>query len=593
MNHPQVNVLLIEDNPGDARLIWEKLIEAKASHWKMESVETLSEGLKLFEKGPFDIVLLDLGLPDSRGLDTFLRLYSRMSKVPIIVLTGLDDEAMAIKTVQEGAQDYLIKGRIDGNLLIRSILYAMERKRSETKLEEMLAQIEKSRDDLLSMMEKLRLGVVMTAPEGGITFLNNTAEKLLGKNGKDLMGLHWEDGLDLDSESIEFLHDTIAQPHELRKKTPAVRISEEGLQYHMEIDVEEDPRDPQRKIFFMYDVSEVHFLRKQLHDNAQFHNLIGKSKCMRLVYQQIEDISRVDSTALIEGDTGTGKELVARTIHSLSHRKDKPFIAVNCAGLTESLVASQLFGHRKGAFTGAFDDQKGLFEAADGGTLFLDEIGDIPLNIQTSLLRALQEKEILRIGESKPRLVDVRFLAATQHDLNVLVKNGDFRSDLFYRLRIARIQLPPLRERREDIPLLALAFLRQFRTINGKPIDRISDNAIEILMKYGWPGNVRELKSAIEFAVIHCRNSIIQPENLPPEIIESEAHPKRPRKCEVPELGSLTEALEKAGGNHALAARILGIGRSTLYRRIEKFGLDPEDRRSIKFKTPILKKHPF
>lgn len=592
MNHPPVSVLLIEDNPGDARLIWEKLIEAKASHWKMECAETLSEGLTLVEKDSFDIVLLDLGLPDTRGLDTFLKLYKRISKIPIMVLTGLDDEDMAIKTVQEGAQDYLIKGRIDGNLLIRSIIYAIERKRSETKLGEMLEQIEKSRDDLLSMMNKLRLGVVMTDPEGGITFLNDTGKKLLGKGIKDLMGLHWEKGLDLDSESTEFLRDMIAQPHELRKKIPAVKTLEDGLQYHMEIDVEEDPRDPQRKIFFMYDVSEVHFLRRQLHDKAQFHDLIGKSKCMKLIYQQIEDISLVDSTALIEGDTGTGKELVARTIHSLSHRKDKPFVAVNCAGLTESLVASQLFGHRKGAFTGAFDDQKGLFEAADGGTLFLDEIGDIPLNIQTNLLRALQEKEILRIGESRPRLVDMRFLAATQHDLNVLVNNGDFRSDLFYRLRIARIQLPPLRERFEDIPLLALAFLRQFQTINGKPIDSISDNAMEFLMKYDWPGNVRELKSAIEFAVIHCRSSVIQPENLPPEVIESKTIQKRPSACDDRELESLTEALEKAGGNHALAARILGIGRSTLYRLIAKYGLNPEDRRLMKLKASIPTKHP-
>ena len=237
------------------------------------------------------------------------------------------------------------------------------------------------------------------------------------------------------------------------------------------MDVKDDPRDARGKIFFLYDVTEVHDLRRLLDERAQFHDLLGKSKAMQLVYQQIRDVARVDSTVLIEGETGTGKELVARAIHSSSHRKDKPFVAVNCAGLTESLLSSQLFGHKRGAFTGAIEDHQGLFEAANGGTLLLDEIGDIPMTVQNQLLRVLQEREIVRLGESRPRKIDVRVLAATHRSLSDEAAKGNFRSDLFYRIRVARISLPPLRDRREDIPLLAASFLAQFSAAEWKTRD--------------------------------------------------------------------------------------------------------------------------
>ena len=283
----------------------------------------------------------------------------------------------------------------------------------------------------------------------------------------------------------------------------------------MEVDVQDDPRDPPAKIFFLYDVSEIYDLRRLLNEKAQFHDLVGKSEPMQQVYQQIGDLAKVDSTVLIEGETGSGKELVARAIHASSHRSEKPFVAVNCAGLTESLWGSQLFGHKRGAFTGAISDHQGLFEAANGGTLFLDEIGDIPMNVQTSLLRVLQEQEITRLGESKPRKIDVRVIAATQHNLSEEVAKGRFRVDLLYRIRVARIQLPPLRARREDIPLMVAWFLGQCRAAIGKPVQNLSQEAMQLLLEYSWPGNVRELKSAIEFAVIRCKGSVLQPKISP------------------------------------------------------------------------------
>ena len=297
---------------------------------------------------------------------------------------------------------------------------------------------------------------------------------------------------------------------------------------------------------------------------------------MQVIFQQIQELARVDSTVLIEGETGTGKELVARAIHRSSHRQKGPFIAVNCAGLTESLVGSQLFGHKRGAFTGAVSDQEGLFEAAEGGTLFLDEIGDIPMAIQTSLLRVLQEREVTRLGESKLRKVNVRVIAATHHNLAKDVKGGQFREDLLYRIRVGRILLPPLRVRREDIPLLSSAFLSQCRATTGRPVETISHPAMRLLMGHSWPGNVRELQHAIEFAVIRSQESALQTFDFPPEVLEHTELPLVTRAVKAPVSDQEThilEALEKTGGNRSAAAKLLGISRVTLYRWLHRLGI--------------------
>jgi transcriptional regulator with PAS, ATPase and Fis domain len=328
-----------------------------------------------------------------------------------------------------------------------------------------------------------------------------------------------------------------------------------------------------------------------LDNKAVFQNIIGNSEPMQAVFQQIQEISEVDSTVLINGETGTGKELTARAIHALSNRKNGPFIPVNCASLTESLILSQLFGHNKGAFTGAVKEHVGFFEAANGGTLFLDEIGDIPLNVQAHLLRTLQEGEILRLGDSRPRKIDVRLIAATHSDLKEKVDKGNFRCDLYYRLCVATILLPPLRERRGDIALLIDHFLKKYRASMGKPIQKVDKEFLRLLISYDWQGNVRELQNVIESAVIKCKVKLLLPSHLPSEIV-SEAK-KLPTET-APQTKDMTKndkqtlkdmhdekikeklinALREAGGNRAATARILGIGRTTLYRHLKKFGLD-------------------
>jgi len=453
------------------------------------------------------------------------------------------------------------------------------RKLAEDQLREMYRQVERSRNDLGSILNELRIGAVMTDENSQAVFLNAAARRLFGRPESAATHLPWQELFSLDSENTRNLQALIEKPMAERNRIPLHLDGTGGRRLWLEADVKDDPRDPRGKIFFLYDVTEVHDLRRLLDERAQFYDLLGKSAVMQQVYQQIRAVARVDSTVLIEGETGTGKELIARAIHAASHRKDKPFIAVNCAGLTEALLASQLFGHKRGAFTGAIEDHQGLFEAANGGTLLLDEIGDIPMAVQNQLLRVLQEREIVRLGETRPRKIDVRLLAATHRSLTDEMTKGNFRTDLFYRIRVARIAVPELRERREDIPLLAASFLAQFSAAVGKSVTELSHEAVRLLMDHPWPGNVRELRSAIEFAVIRCGGAVLQPDDLPPEIIEPanfiSSIPGDPLNDEK---ARFLEALTRSRGNRALAARLLGISRATLYRRLADLNINPEDK---------------
>ncbi|MDT3777367.1 sigma 54-interacting transcriptional regulator [Nitrospira sp. MA-1] len=451
-----------------------------------------------------------------------------------------------------------------------------QRKEAEAKLEKLIAEIQRNHDDLIAILNQLHIGTALTDQDGKVTFLSQAAQQLCGKANFPHSGESWQALFDDPSYHAQ-IEDMVNRPTGERERI-LVRMPAVGGECTrwINVDVRDDPRDPERKMFFLYDASEVQTLRQLLGETGKYQDLIGTSHSMQLVFQQIQDFSRVDSTILIEGETGTGKELVARAIHQASHRNAFPFIAVNCAGLTEALVASQLFGHKRGAFTGAVSDQQGLIEAAEGGTLFLDEIGDIPLTVQTSLLRVLQEWEITRLGESRLRKVDVRVLAATHHNLANDVTAGTFRADLLYRIRVGRVLLPALRERREDIPSLISHFLNQYRATTGRPVEAVSNEALRLLIAYAWPGNVRELKHAIEFAVIRCPQTIIRPQDLPPEVFDQDERLLvMPSEEMTPshEKEKILSALKQTGGNRSAAAKLLGIARLTLYRRMSRLGI--------------------
>jgi DNA-binding NtrC family response regulator len=312
-------------------------------------------------------------------------------------------------------------------------------------------------------------------------------------------------------------------------------------------------------------------LRENLQEIYPAAELIGKSPPMKRVAELIEMVAPTDTTVLITGESGTGKELVARAIHALSPRRYMPMVVIHCGALTETLLESELFGHERGAFTGAQYRKKGKFEVADGGTVFLDEISDISLKTQTDLLRVLQEKEIVRVGGTQPIKVDFRCIAATNKNLEDLVKAGTFRPDLYYRLNVFTIQLPPLRERREDIPLLAEHFLKKYATAMNRPVPRLTPEAVDLLLTYDWPGNVRELENAIERALVISRGAEIQPAHFP---FQLQPHPAgNGQTLEDVERAHIERVVRQCDGNLSRAARILGIDRSTLYSKLRRYGL--------------------
>ena len=321
--------------------------------------------------------------------------------------------------------------------------------------------------------------------------------------------------------------------------------------------------------------SEINRLRREVNKEYSFNQILGKSKPMREIFDLIRRVADSPTNILITGESGTGKELVAKALHYNSERKDAAFVAVNCAAIPEQLLESELFGHMRGAFTDAKVDKRGLFEEAAKGTLFLDEISELPLMLQAKLLRAIQEKEIRRLGANRPIAVDTRLIAATNLNLSEEVKAKRFREDLYYRLNVIEMRLPPLRERREDIPLLVDAFLKKFGQARGKDVKGVSEATMALLVDYAWPGNVRELENVIERAVTLSRGDKIVPDDLPGTIqgsrgdrrVLDEAAEKMHPLHEI-EKEYIKKILEKMGGNKYQAAQVLGIDRKTLYRKL-------------------------
>ena len=320
---------------------------------------------------------------------------------------------------------------------------------------------------------------------------------------------------------------------------------------------------------------EVSRLRKEVHKEYSFHHILGKSKAIQAVFDLIRRIADSPTNVLITGESGTGKELVAKAIHYNSDRRDAPFIPVNCAAIPEQLLESELFGHMRGSFTDAKMDKRGLFEEAQKGTLFLDEISELPIMLQAKLLRVIQEREIRRVGANKPVSVDVRIMAATNLNLGEEIKAKRFRDDLYYRLNVIELKLPPLRDRREDIPLLVEAFLKKCGDARRKDVKGVSESALAMLMDYAWPGNVRELENVVERAVTLSRGEKIMPEDLPPVIQGSRGDRRvldeaaeRTLPLEAVEKEYILKILDKMGGNKYQAAHALGIDRKTLYRKL-------------------------
>ncbi|GAB6112002.1 sigma-54 interaction domain-containing protein [Desulfomicrobium salsuginis] len=323
--------------------------------------------------------------------------------------------------------------------------------------------------------------------------------------------------------------------------------------------------------------AQIEIFRRELSAEDSFHGIVGRDARMQQVFDLIDGVAQTDAPVVIYGESGTGKELVAKAIHDAGPRHDQPFIKVNCAALNESLLESELFGHVRGAYTGAHKDRVGRFESAADGDIFLDEIGDLPMATQVKLLRVLEEKVIERVGDHRPIPVRARIITATNRDLPELVAKGQFRQDLYYRINVIPIRIPPLRERREDIALLASHFFRRSQMKSGKQVRGISREAMDQILRHPWPGNVRELRSAFEYALVACKTDMIEPRDLPAEVFrQSEVclpGEVSGRSLDEIKKERLRKALEEAGGNRSEAARILGISRTSVWSQMKRYGI--------------------
>jgi PAS domain S-box-containing protein len=326
------------------------------------------------------------------------------------------------------------------------------------------------------------------------------------------------------------------------------------------------------------DVSTSYWMQEELQSHYGYNNIVGKSESMYKVYEALDSLMNTETTVLIQGESGTGKELIARALHYCGPRKDKSFVAINCSALPEGVLETELFGHVKGAFTGAIRSHVGKFELANGGTLFLDEIGEISQAIQVKLLRVLEEREIQRVGDNRSIKIDIRLITATNKDLYKKVMTNSFRDDLYYRLSVFPLHLPPLRDRIEDIPFLVSHFITKFNKQMGKSMQGIADGVLEILEAYPWPGNVRELANAIEYSFVHSKTSFIHPADLPARLLnQSMKAPEKSSKTSMNlnavERQLIIKALEAAEWKKSLAASQLGMSRATLWRKMEKYGI--------------------
>jgi two-component system response regulator HydG len=361
----------------------------------------------------------------------------------------------------------------------------------------------------------------------------------------------------------------------------AVQAMEKGATYYVEKPV--DLKDLRTKVKKCLDDHQKDLryedLREKLERTMGIEGIVGQDPKMRRVLDTVRQIAPTFASVLILGESGTGKELIAHAVHRLSPRHQKPFVPINCGGMSEGTIESELFGHIKGAFTGAVADREGKFEYANGGTLLLDEVGDMPMQTQVKLLRVLEERAVARLGDNRMRPVDVRVLAATNADLQQKVKDGAFRQDLYFRLKVVTLELPPLRERRTDIKLLVDHFLKRFAEVHGKVVDSIDRDALVPLVQYDWPGNVRELKNAIESMVVRARGNILTRNDLPPEIWapiptgEDNWQFLFGHTQEEVERNHIRVALQMCQGNRQKAARSMGISERTLYRKIREYGL--------------------
>ncbi len=558
--------ILVIDDEESIRFTFERFLAA-AGHI-VAVAESCSEALARINETSFDVVFADIILGDGTGIDILREIRARGLTCPVIIITGDPGVETAADSIRLGAFDYIPKP-INQESLLHATRTALkykavneEKERYRTNLEAIFRSV----TDAIITVDKE--SVVIEINEAAITMCGYSRDDI-GKPFSSLARVCNERCAEILGEAIKSGEPVEVDRIECRPPNGAIRV----------ISVRTYPLlGPQSAlegvVMVLRDDTHVAGLETELKEHRQFHSFVGRSEPMQKVFSLIKTLAHVQTTVLITGESGTGKELVADALHRAGERSHKPLVKVNCSALPESLLESELFGHVKGAFTGAVRDNVGRFQRADGGAIFLDEIGDISPMIQLKLLRVLEKREFERVGSSTPTRVDVRLIAATNRNLMEKVSLGELREDLYYRLKVVEIRLPPLRDRRQDIPLLVDHFRNGFNVKFKKSIEAISSDVLKAFLKYPWPGNVRELEHTMEHAFVLCNQNIITFDHLPPDFMDATGIEHRsPEETHEVDSHAILDALDKTAWNKAKAARLLGIDRVTLYRKIKRYNL--------------------
>jgi PAS domain S-box-containing protein len=553
--------LIVDDEPSIQRLLKTFLSQ---EGFVVDCASNSLEVESFMGTGKYDLVLLDIHLGGENGLQILRHLRAHDEKAHIVLITGQPDLETATEALRLGAFDYLMKPLYPHQVIstakraLRSKALLEESRRKQANLD---AIFRCATEAIILIDNENRL---IQANEAAFTSCGYTAEHI----NTSILSIQTGCKGICRQKLVSVLNSGIPC-HVRRLECSKHDGSKRILSFNATTVVDKDGI-VSGAVAFMRDDTQLEFLEKQVSRKTEYAGIVGKDSSMQRMFSLIDALANVQTTVLINGESGTGKEMVAAALHHQGVRRKRPFIKVNCSALSEHLLESELFGHVRGAFTGAIADKTGRFQKADGGTILLDEIGDISLAMQMRLLRVLQEHEFEKVGDATPIRVDVRVIAATNQDLAEKVRMGTFRQDLYYRLNVIRLVIPPLRDRKDDIPLLVEHFLHKFSRKFDKPLCTVSQEAMELLMRYSWPGNVRELEHVIEYATVFTSSTIITEKNLPQDLIVSLLH-NRTDEVHPPEIHnnmSIEAALDKAGGNKAKAARLLGLSRSTLYRML-------------------------
>ncbi len=526
------------------------------------------EALRLIAAADVDMVFSDIILGGKTGIDILRDIRARGLTCPVVMITGFPEVQTASEAVRLGAFDYVAKPVVQDTLLHITSM-ALQHKRA-------LDERERYRSHLEAIFASVEDAIVTVDKNLSVLDMNEAARRLCGLGQEATVKTLAELPIPGKERVLEALGETLETLLSVRARRLECR--REG-QPSLVLSVSTYPLTSRQgtslgAVLVARDETRLADLEHDLDERRRFHDLVGASPAMQGVYALIESLADVETTVLITGESGTGKELVAEALHYQGARSSGPLVKVNCSALPENLLESELFGHVKGAFTGAARDRIGRFERAHGGTIVLDEIGDISNRVQLSLQRVLEGKAFERVGDSRPIRVDVRVIASTNRKLTERVARGEFREDLYYRLRVVEISLPALRDRREDIPCLIEHFITKLNTKLRREIRGVSSEVERLCMTYAWPGNVRELEHALEHAFILCRRDTIDVDHLPHELrAVVRSGPAAPPPAEATDAQAIRRALSRTAGNKAKAARLLGVDRKTLYRKIARHGI--------------------